>query len=49
MNLKTWIKKHWWKILIPLLIPIAIIIFRYIKTKNMAEKYIEEVSYASKP
>ena len=41
MNQKKWIKKHWWKILIPIIVPVGIIILRYINKISEAKEIIE--------
>lgn len=50
MKLATKIKKNWWKIFLPIVIPIVLIsiliISRYIKKR---EEVTEMLSYASKP
>lgn len=41
MNWKKWIKRHWWKILIPVIVPVGIIILRYIDKISEVKEIIE--------
>ncbi|EMR74949.1 hypothetical protein MBGDF03_01087 [Thermoplasmatales archaeon SCGC AB-540-F20] len=42
MNWKKWIKKHWWKALIPVTVPVGIIILRHINKNIRGKKKIIE-------
>ena len=41
MNWKKWIKKHWWKTLIPITVPVGIIILRHINKISEVKEIIE--------
>ena len=41
MNWKKWIKKHWWKALIPVTVPAGIIILRHINKISEVKEIIE--------
>jgi len=41
MNWKKWIKKHWWKALIPVTVPVGIIILRHIDKISEVKEIIE--------
>jgi len=44
MNWKYWIKKHWWKILIPVIVPVGLYILWWIKKHQETKEMFSDLS-----